>query len=179
MHATRDGVLLAFHDDVLDRVTDRSGAHRGRDVRRDPGGAIGGREQIPTLAELFDAFPDVRFNIDLKSDAAGAAAGRFLDERDAYDRVLVGLVLAAPAATVPAAHAAAACATSAHPLEVVAVPASCRRAGWPTGHPGPGRRAAGPAPPRPGHGHHARPGPARARGRASTCTHGPSTTPPR
>ena len=26
VHATRDGVLLAFHDRVLDRVTDRTGA---------------------------------------------------------------------------------------------------------------------------------------------------------
>ena len=90
MHATRDGVLLAFHDDVLDRVSDTSGGiveasyDEIRQVR------IGGREQIPTLAELFDALPDVRFNIDLKSDAAVPLLARLIEERQAYDRVLVG-----------------------------------------------------------------------------------------
>lgn len=90
VHVTRDGVLLAFHDSVLDRVTDRRGeiaqlSHA--DVR---GALVGGRESVPTLAELFDAFPDSRFNIDLKSDGAVAALADFVAARDAWDRVLVG-----------------------------------------------------------------------------------------
>src|SRR5262245_38975690 len=47
VHATRDGVLLAFHDDVLDRVTDQVGPIRDvtyADVRR---ARVGGHEQIP------------------------------------------------------------------------------------------------------------------------------------
>ena len=90
VHATRDGVLLAFHDDVLDRVSDTSGGivdatyDEIRQVR------IGGREPIPTLAELLDALPHVRFNIDLKADAAVPLLARMLEERQAYDRVLVG-----------------------------------------------------------------------------------------
>ena len=51
---------------------------------------VGGREQVPTLAQLFDEFPDARFNIDLKSDGAVAALAEFVAERDAWDRVLVG-----------------------------------------------------------------------------------------
>ena len=35
VHATRDGVLLAFHDRVLDRVTDRTGAVATMTVCRD------------------------------------------------------------------------------------------------------------------------------------------------
>jgi len=90
VHATVDGVLLAFHDDVLDRVTDGEGAlgaltHEQVDAFR-----IGGSEGIPTLAELFDEFTDSRFNIDLKSEAAVPLLSSFLDERDAHDRVLVG-----------------------------------------------------------------------------------------
>ena len=57
MHATTDGVLLAFHDAVLDRVTDGEGAFADRtydEVRRP---RVGGREQVPTLADLFEAFP--------------------------------------------------------------------------------------------------------------------------
>jgi glycerophosphoryl diester phosphodiesterase len=45
---------------------------------------------VPTLGELFDAFPDARFNIDLKSDAAVPAMADFLAAREAWDRVLVG-----------------------------------------------------------------------------------------
>ena len=45
---------------------------------------------MPTLAELFDAFPDARFNIDLKSEGAVPALADFIAARDAWDRVLVG-----------------------------------------------------------------------------------------
>ncbi len=90
VHATSDGVLLAFHDTVLDRVTD----HRGpvehltlADVRR---ARIGAEERVPTLGELFDELPRARFNIDLKADAAVPLLASFVEERDARDRILVG-----------------------------------------------------------------------------------------
>ncbi len=90
VHVTRDGVLLAFHDTVLDRVTDHRGeigALTHAEVRR---ALVRGRESVPTLAELFDAFPHARFNIDLKSDGAVAALAEFLAAREAWSRVLVG-----------------------------------------------------------------------------------------
>lgn len=90
VHLTADGVLLAFHDEVLDRVTDVQGAVRDltlADVRR---ARIGGREEIPTLVELLDAFPSARFNIDIKSDDAVAPLADLVRERDLWDRVLIG-----------------------------------------------------------------------------------------
>jgi glycerophosphoryl diester phosphodiesterase len=90
VHVTRDGVLLAFHDTVLDRVTDREGEIASltlADVRE---ALVGGREAVPTLAELFEAFPEARFNIDLKSEGAVPALADFIAARDAWDRVLVG-----------------------------------------------------------------------------------------
>ena len=51
---------------------------------------INGTEPVPTLAELFDAFPDARFNIDVKAAGAVPSLARFLDERQAWDRVCVG-----------------------------------------------------------------------------------------
>jgi len=90
VHATRDGILLAFHDTVLDRVSDTSGGVVDAtydEIRRV---RIGGREPIPTLGELFDALPGARFNIDLKSDAAAPLLAAFVAEREAHDRVLVG-----------------------------------------------------------------------------------------
>jgi glycerophosphoryl diester phosphodiesterase len=90
VHVTRDGVLLAFHDTVLDRVTDRGGeiaelTHA--EVRR---ALVGGREGVPMLGELFDAFPEARFNIDIKSEGAVVPLADFIAARQAWDRVLVG-----------------------------------------------------------------------------------------
>ena len=95
VHVTRDGVLLAFHDEVLDRVTDLRGAiadltlAQVRTARIRPQGSATAH-QVPTLAELFDAFPDATFNIDLKSDGAASALATFLVERGAERRVMVG-----------------------------------------------------------------------------------------
>ena len=90
VHATVDGVLLAFHDEELDRVTDGKGALGA--LAHDEVGAIliGGREGIPTLAQLFDEFPRARFNIDIKSERAAQALAEFVEERTEWDRVLVG-----------------------------------------------------------------------------------------
>ena len=90
VHVTRDGVLLAFHDSVLDRVTDRRGEIAALSLREVREALVGGREAVPTLAELFDPFPDARFNIDLKSEGAVPALADFIAARDAWDRVLVG-----------------------------------------------------------------------------------------
>lgn len=90
VHLSRDGELLAFHDAVLDRVTDRRGAIADLELAEVRRARVGGREQVPTLAQLFDEFPHARFNIDLKSAAAVPALAAFLDEREAWDRVLVG-----------------------------------------------------------------------------------------
>jgi glycerophosphoryl diester phosphodiesterase len=90
VHVTRDGVLLAFHDAVLDRVTDRKGEIVRLTYDEVRTAVIGGRAEIPTLPMLFDAFPETRFNIDIKSDGAVSSLADFLNAREAWDRVLVG-----------------------------------------------------------------------------------------
>jgi glycerophosphoryl diester phosphodiesterase len=90
VHVTKDGVLLAFHDRVLDRVTDATGAIATSTYAEVQRALINGSDPVPTLAELFDAFPDVRFNIDVKAPRAVAPLARFLEEREAWDRVCVG-----------------------------------------------------------------------------------------
>jgi len=111
VHATRDGELLAFHDAVLDRVTDLKGRIEALTLA-EVGEAL-------TLARLFEEFPAARFNIDVKAAAAVPLLARFIEEHQAWDRVLVGSF--APrrlnqfrrltGGRVP---------TSAHPLEVIA-----------------------------------------------------------
>ena len=123
VHATRDGVLLAFHDEVLDRVTDRRGAIAEllyADVRA---ALIGGKETVPTLAQLFDGFPDARFNIDLKAPAAVRPLAEFIAARDAYDRVLVGSFSHGRIAEFRSLTDGRV-ATAAHPVEIAAFLAS-------------------------------------------------------
>jgi glycerophosphoryl diester phosphodiesterase len=90
VHASRDGVLFAFHDDVLDRVTDQVGPIAELTAARIRTARIGGGHAVPTLAELLEGFPDVRFNIDLKSESAVHPLVALLDRFDARDRVCVG-----------------------------------------------------------------------------------------
>lgn len=89
VHATADGVLLAFHDTTLDRVTDGTGEVgrlRWSQVRR---ARIRGREPIPTLDELLGTWPDLRVNIDVKSAAAVGPLAACLERHRAHDRVCI------------------------------------------------------------------------------------------
>lgn len=87
VHTSRDGVVFAFHDDSLDRLTGESGAIRdlaAQDVRR---ARIGDREPIPELADLLAEFPDTRFNIDLKADSSVVPTMDVLAAAGALDQV--------------------------------------------------------------------------------------------
>lgn len=90
VHVTADGVLLALHDERLDRVAGVAGAVAELPYAAVQGARLGGREPVPTMAELFDAFPGVVFNIDLKAPGTAAALWRLLEDRGAHDRVCVG-----------------------------------------------------------------------------------------
>ncbi|MEU0317269.1 glycerophosphodiester phosphodiesterase family protein, partial [Nocardioides sp. NPDC006273] len=87
---TRDGVLLAFHDEALDRVTDVSGLIAEMTYAEVQAARIGGQHGVPTLAELFAAFPEATFNIDLKSDGSVGAVAELLEATDHEDKVIVG-----------------------------------------------------------------------------------------
>lgn len=119
VHATSDGVLLAFHDAVLDRVSDARGEIARVSAAEVAQALVGGRERVPTLAALFDEFAHSRFNIDLKADAAVPLLARFIAERDAWDRVLVGSFSGRRLRRFRRLTGGRV-ATSAHPLEVVA-----------------------------------------------------------
>lgn len=89
VHATRDGVLLAFHDRVLDRVTDRTGAVAALTYAEIAEARIHGIDPIPRLSELLVEFPDARFNVDVKSPQAVALLAETIEEYEAYDRICV------------------------------------------------------------------------------------------
>ncbi|MGW2862852.1 glycerophosphodiester phosphodiesterase [Streptomyces sp. NPDC001205] len=90
VHTTADGRLVAFHDATLDRVTDA----RGRiaelpwaEVRR---ARVAGREPLPLFEELLEAFPGVRWNVDLKAESALVPLIDLIRRTGAWDRVCVG-----------------------------------------------------------------------------------------
>jgi glycerophosphoryl diester phosphodiesterase len=90
VHVTADGVLLAFHDDVLDRVTDRRGAVADLPWSEVSRARVDGREPIPLLADLLATWPDLRVNIDPKHDAAVDPLIEVLRATAAVERVCVG-----------------------------------------------------------------------------------------
>jgi glycerophosphoryl diester phosphodiesterase len=88
-HVTADGVVVAFHDPVLDRVSDRRGDIAALPWSTVAEARVAGEPLVP-LADLLGAFPDVKLNIDPKHDAVVEPLARLLHEHDALDRVGVG-----------------------------------------------------------------------------------------
>jgi glycerophosphoryl diester phosphodiesterase len=89
VHTTADGVLLAFHDHTLDRVTDRTGditALPYAEVRE----ARLGTEAIPRFEEVLATWPDLRIHVDAKHLAAAAPLVAAIDRANAHDRVCIG-----------------------------------------------------------------------------------------
>jgi glycerophosphoryl diester phosphodiesterase len=90
VHVTRDGHLVAFHDEVLDRMTDRPGALAQLLADELAQVRIAGEHAVPSMAELLEELPECRFNIDLKAPGSVDALADLIDRTGAHDRVCVG-----------------------------------------------------------------------------------------
>ncbi|HEY8482744.1 MAG TPA: glycerophosphodiester phosphodiesterase [Spirillospora sp.] len=88
-HATADGVVVAFHDRTLDRVTDRTGAIARLPYSEVAKARIAGTEPIPRLEELLGDFPDVRVNIDIKDAPVIGPLAATLHRTKAWNRVCI------------------------------------------------------------------------------------------
>ena len=89
VHATADGIAVAFHDDTLDRVTDGRGVVGELTWSQLRRARVAGTDPIVLLDELLEEFPDTRVNIDPKSDAAVEPLIDVLQRQDAVERVCV------------------------------------------------------------------------------------------
>jgi glycerophosphoryl diester phosphodiesterase len=90
VQVTRDGVPVLFHDDTLRRILDVPGqvsdwSHTDLARLRTPRGAT-----IPLLEDALAAFPDTRFNIEPKTDAAVEPLARAIRRCEALARVCIG-----------------------------------------------------------------------------------------
>ena len=90
VRVSADGEAFCFHDPDLERVVGLRRPFAELTARQIRSLRLRGGEPIPSLAEAFEAFPHVRFNLDAKVDAAVDAVIDVLDRFDAYHRVLVG-----------------------------------------------------------------------------------------
>ncbi len=89
VHVSADGVAVVSHDPRLDRVA-------GREVSVDQLTAaelrridLGHGQGFPTLADALDAFPQARFNIDVKDAGAVLPAAEAIRAQNATNRVLI------------------------------------------------------------------------------------------
>ena len=87
--ATSDGMLMAFHDRTVDRVTGAGGPISAMLYREVTALRVAGSEPIPLIEDLLGAWPGTRFNIDLKDEAAITALPGVLRRTAAWDRVCV------------------------------------------------------------------------------------------
>ncbi|MGY1824266.1 glycerophosphodiester phosphodiesterase [Geodermatophilus sp. SYSU D00079] len=90
VRVTADGVPIVFHDAVLDRVTDRTGRVDQLPWAEVSAARIGGREPILRLEELLGAWPDVRFNLDIKAAGVLAPLVRTVRRLGVEDRICLG-----------------------------------------------------------------------------------------
>jgi glycerophosphoryl diester phosphodiesterase len=89
VHATRDGVLLAFHDRRLNRITDRRGRIADLTYAEVQAARINGTEVIPTLPALLTTWPHVRLNIDVKHASAIDPLVSTVNSLRAHERICI------------------------------------------------------------------------------------------
>ncbi|WP_430297319.1 glycerophosphodiester phosphodiesterase [Sinomonas sp. B1-1] len=89
VRATRDGALVAFHDERLDRVADRPGEVGQLDWSDVAAARVGGVERVPLLAELAEELPGAFLNIDVKSAAAVVPLAEAIERMRLHERILV------------------------------------------------------------------------------------------
>lgn len=88
-HATADHVAVALHDETLDRTTNAEGLVSELPwsvVRR---ALIGGVDPVPRLEDVLGTWPDLRVNIDVKSEHAIVPVAGAIERTAAHARVCV------------------------------------------------------------------------------------------
>lgn len=89
VHASHDGVAVVAHDASLERVAGRKVRVSQLTMAELRKVDLGHDQGFPSLAEALDAFPETKFNIDVKSKDAVPGTIAAITKANAVDRVLV------------------------------------------------------------------------------------------
>jgi glycerophosphoryl diester phosphodiesterase len=89
VQVTADGVLAAFHDNDLQRTCGRAGKISELPWSEVSKALVDGKAPIPLLEDLIGAWPEVRINIDCKSNAGVDALVASLRRTNSLSRVCV------------------------------------------------------------------------------------------
>ena len=104
VQVTKDGVVVVFHDDTLERTTNGTGAIADWDwedvAHLDAGYTFspddesfplrGAGVRVSRLDDTFDRYPDVHFNIDLKAKGTAWGVAEVIARMGRHDSVMVG-----------------------------------------------------------------------------------------
>lgn len=90
VRATRDRVVVIFHDENVDRLTEHTGPLAARDWAGLDEVRIDGKEPVVRLDDLLGAWPDLRLIIDPKADDVVTPLIDVLRRTNARDRVCIG-----------------------------------------------------------------------------------------
>ena len=89
VHATADGVPVVIHDADLVRVAGQTARVRTLTWTDLATIRVGGAAAVPRLDDVLQAWPEVRFNIDVKADSAVEPEMRTVRDTRSEDRVLL------------------------------------------------------------------------------------------
>ena len=128
---TSDGVVVAFHDSTLDRLTDRCGRVADLHWAEVSAARVHGIEPVPRLVDVLGAWESVRFNIDPKCDEVVEPLAELVRDLGMVERVCFGSFKARRTARLGRILGPAAC-RSLGPLGVARLWLSSRRLPVPT-----------------------------------------------
>ncbi|MCC3278755.1 glycerophosphodiester phosphodiesterase [Arthrobacter sp. zg-Y40] len=90
VRTSRDGVLMAFHDETVDRISGGVAGKISQLTSRELNEVlVAGSERIPTFEELLTEWPDMRLNVDVKDAPGAKLLAALIEKHSAQDRVLV------------------------------------------------------------------------------------------
>jgi glycerophosphoryl diester phosphodiesterase len=89
VQATKDGVLVCMHDDTLERVAGIQGTVRDFTAAELHKVRIDQTESVPFFDDVVEAFPHVRFNVDMKVSDAVDPLWEAVRAHHLHDRILV------------------------------------------------------------------------------------------
>ncbi|GAA1366341.1 glycerophosphodiester phosphodiesterase [Arthrobacter rhombi] len=88
VRTTRDGVVMVFHDESVERVTEGSGRIEDFDYAEVSRWRVSG-QAIPRFEDVLTEWPEARLNVDIKDDRSVEPFAELVNRQGAHDRVLV------------------------------------------------------------------------------------------